>query len=46
MIGASRETVSRALGRWEREGTIRSGQRWVEIIDEDALRSIASSTSA
>ena len=41
MIGASRESVSRTLGRWERAGSVRSGQRWVEILDEDALRSIA-----
>jgi CRP/FNR family transcriptional regulator len=45
MIGASRESVSRALGRWERDGRIRSGQRWVEILDEEALRSIANSTA-
>lgn len=41
MIGASRESVSRALGRWERDGTIRSGQRWVEVRDEEALRAVA-----
>jgi CRP-like cAMP-binding protein len=43
MIGASRESVSRALGRWEREDIVRSGQRWVEIREEDALRSLARS---
>jgi CRP-like cAMP-binding protein len=43
MIGASRESVSRALGRWEREDIVRSGQRWVEIREEDALRSVARS---
>jgi CRP-like cAMP-binding protein len=43
MIGASRESVSRALSRWEREQIIRSGQRWVEIRDENALRSVATS---
>ena len=41
MIGASRESVSRALGRWERDGTIRSRQRWVEVRDEEALRAVA-----
>jgi CRP-like cAMP-binding protein len=43
MIGASRESVSRALGRWEREDIVRSGQRWVEICEEDALRTVARS---
>jgi CRP-like cAMP-binding protein len=43
MIGASRESVSRALGRWERKQIVRSGQRWVEIREEDALRSVARS---
>jgi CRP-like cAMP-binding protein len=41
MIGASRESVSRTLGRWERAGTIVSGQRSVQIVDELALRSAA-----
>jgi len=45
MIGASRESVSRALGRWERDRAIRSGQRWIEILDESALRAIAGSGS-
>ena len=43
MIGASRESVSRALNRWEREAIVRSGQRWVEIRDENALRAVARS---
>jgi CRP-like cAMP-binding protein len=43
MIGASRESVSRAIGRWEREDIVRSGQRWVEIREEDALRTVARS---
>jgi CRP-like cAMP-binding protein len=43
MIGASRESVSRALGRWEREEIIRSGQRWVEIRDEESIRAVARS---
>jgi CRP/FNR family transcriptional regulator len=41
MIGASRESVSRVFGRWERRQIIRSGQRWVEIREEDALRTVA-----
>lgn len=38
MIGASRESVSRWLASWERAGLVRSGQRLVELIDEEALR--------
>lgn len=41
MIGASRESVSRAIGRWEREGAVVSGQRSVEVRDETALHRIA-----
>jgi CRP-like cAMP-binding protein len=41
MIGASRESVSRTLGRWERDDIVRSGQRWVEIREENALRTSA-----
>ena len=41
MIGASRESVSRAIGRWEREGAVVSGQRSVEVRDETALQRIA-----
>lgn len=41
MIGASRESVSRAIGRWEREGAVASGQRSVEVRDETALQRIA-----
>ncbi len=41
MVGASRESVSRALGRWERQGIVRSAQRRVEIADEPALQAIA-----
>lgn len=43
MIGASRESVSRALGRWERDRAVAIGQRSVEILDEDALRAVANS---
>ncbi len=38
MIGASRESVSRWLANWERAGLVRSGQRLVVLVDEDALR--------
>jgi CRP/FNR family cyclic AMP-dependent transcriptional regulator len=37
MIGASRESVSRLVATWEREGILRAGQRWIEIVDEDRL---------
>jgi len=37
MIGASRESVSRQVAAWEREGILRGGQRLVEILDEDRL---------
>lgn len=41
MIGASRETVSRLLATWERDGIVRGGQRRVEILDEDRLGGLA-----
>ncbi|MGH2450403.1 MAG: Crp/Fnr family transcriptional regulator [Candidatus Limnocylindria bacterium] len=44
MIGASRETVSRLIAAWEREGIVRGGQRRVEILDEDRLSAIARET--
>lgn len=37
MIGASRESVSRQIAAWEREGILRGGQRRVEILDEERL---------
>jgi len=43
MIGASRESVSRALGRWERQHAVAIGQRSVDILDEDALRAVSNS---
>jgi CRP-like cAMP-binding protein len=41
MIGASRETVSRLVAAWEREGVLRAGQRRIEILDEERLRRLA-----
>lgn len=41
MIGASRESVSRTLSRWERDGAIATGQRSVKLIDEGFLRMAA-----
>lgn len=38
MIGASRESVSRILATWEREGLLRSRPRLVELVDEEKLR--------
>jgi len=43
MIGASRESVSRWLAKWERDGLVRTGQRLVELIDDEALRDRARS---
>ncbi|MGH2377074.1 MAG: Crp/Fnr family transcriptional regulator [Candidatus Limnocylindria bacterium] len=37
MIGASRESVSRQIAAWEREGILRGGQRRVEVLDEQRL---------
>jgi CRP-like cAMP-binding protein len=38
MIGASRESVSRILATWEREGLVRSRPRLIELVDEERLR--------
>lgn len=38
MIGASRESVSRILATWEREGLLRTRPRLVELVDENRLR--------
>lgn len=46
MIGASRETVSRLVAGWERDGILRSGQRRIEILDEEHLERIARPTPA
>jgi CRP-like cAMP-binding protein len=44
MIGASRESVSRAIAGWERSGLVRSSQREVELVDEERLRDRAQSS--
>ena len=44
MIGASRESVSRALASWERAGVVRCHQRMIDLVDEDALRAHATAT--
>lgn len=41
MIGASRESVSRLVASWERDGILRGGQRRIEIVDEDRLAALA-----
>lgn len=40
MVGAARESVSRAIAAWERRGVVRARQRLVEILDEAALRRV------
>jgi len=41
MIGTSRETVSRLVTEWERGGIVRKRPRFIELVDEGALRQIA-----
>jgi CRP-like cAMP-binding protein len=41
MIGASRESVSRQIASWERDGILRGGQRRIEILDEGRLAALA-----
>ncbi len=41
MIGASRESVSRLVAGWERDGILRAGQRRIEVLDESRLLTIA-----
>lgn len=38
MIGAPRESVSRLIARWEREGLLRARPRLIELLDEDRVR--------
>ncbi|HZP94977.1 MAG TPA: Crp/Fnr family transcriptional regulator [Candidatus Limnocylindria bacterium] len=38
MIGASRESVSRLIAMWERDGLLRTRPRLTELLDEDGLR--------
>ena len=44
MIGASRESVSRLIAAWEREGILRAGQRHIAILDEARLATLAQGT--
>jgi CRP-like cAMP-binding protein len=45
MIGASRESVSRLVAAWERDGIVRAGQRLIHIVDEDRLRGLATASA-
>jgi CRP/FNR family cyclic AMP-dependent transcriptional regulator len=40
MVGASRETVSRLVAAWEREGIVSVYPRRIEILDEEKLRRV------
>lgn len=42
-LGTSREIVSRLLGRFEDQGTVRLGRERIEILDPPALRQLAES---
>ncbi len=46
MIGASRESVSRLVAAWERDGILRAGQRRIEILAEDRLTQMARSSGS
>jgi len=41
MTGATTESASRAMSRFQKNGLIRSGRGWVAVIDLDGLESIA-----
>ena len=42
MIGSSRESVSRLIAEWERDGIVHNRPRLIELADEAALRRLAS----
>ena len=42
MIGSSRESVSRLIADWERDGIVHNRPRLIELADEAALRRLAS----
>jgi len=42
MIGATRESINKALGNFKRQGLIRMEQRHIIIVDPDLLREISS----
>jgi len=41
LAGTSRATVARALSTWRQRGLIRTGQRWITLIDVPGLRRAA-----
>lgn len=43
MAGTTTESASRAVSRFSRDGMIRSGRRWVAVVDPDRLSSISES---
>jgi CRP/FNR family transcriptional regulator, nitrogen oxide reductase regulator len=40
-VGATVETASRVLSRYEREGIVHSGRLWIEVLDLDLLADLA-----
>jgi CRP/FNR family transcriptional regulator, nitrogen oxide reductase regulator len=40
LAGCAPETASRLLARWEREDHVRTGRRWVAIVDRAALEAL------
>jgi CRP/FNR family transcriptional regulator, cyclic AMP receptor protein len=41
MINASRENVNRCLRDWQRHGIVSIDERWISVLQRDALSSIA-----
>jgi CRP/FNR family transcriptional regulator, nitrogen oxide reductase regulator len=41
LAGCAPETASRVLARWERAGHVRTGRRWVALVDRPALEELA-----
>ncbi len=41
LAGCAPETASRVLARWQRAGVIRSGRRWIAVVDRSALATLA-----
>jgi CRP-like cAMP-binding protein len=43
MIGTTTETASRVMSQFLKDGLIRTGRKWVSILDQDALEQLAES---
>jgi CRP-like cAMP-binding protein len=41
MTGTTTETASRVMSQFQKDGLIRTGRKWVSIVDQDALERIA-----